>query len=102
MLEYDGKDGQGYTRIDSVDELRQVLENGRQEFKMLLNFGAFSRKEIALEPDGRFWVFNLIDDSKCILTAEELMDEGQTLIGKAIGKGAFWMYGKHSEIVKSE
>ena len=97
MLEYDGRDGQGYTRIDSVEELRQVLEGGMQEFKLLLNGGVFSRKEIQLKQDGRFQIFNYIDDSERTVTAEELGDPTKTMIGEAISKGAFWMYGKHSE-----
>ena len=96
MLELDGRDGQTYTRIDSVDDLREVLAQGMQEFKMVLNHGVFSRKEIKLEPDGRFWVFNHIDDSEFTLTAEELMDRNVTLIGEAVTKGAFWMFGKQN------
>ena len=97
MLEYKGKDGQTYTRIDSVDELRTVLSGGQREFKMLLNCGVFSRKEMALKPDGRFYVYNHIDDSETTLTAGELMDASVTAIGKAITKAAFWMYGKQNE-----
>jgi len=97
MLEYERNDGQTYTRIDSIDELRDVLSDGQREFKMLLNGGAFSRKAIELKPGGYFWIHNSIDDSECALTAEEIMDESLTLIGKAIIKGAFWMYGKENE-----
>jgi len=96
VLELKGNDGQDYTRIDSLDDLRKVLSHGMQEFKMVLNGGLFSRKELALEPDGRFWILNHIDDYECILTAEELMDRNVTLIGEAVTKGAFWMFGKQN------
>jgi len=95
MLEYEGNDGQTYTRIDSIDELRDVLSGGKREFKMLLNGGAFSHKAIELKPGDYFWIYNSIDDSECALTAEELMDARMTLIGEAITKGAFWMYGEN-------
>jgi len=96
VLKLKGKDGLDYTRIDSLDDLRKVLAHGMQEFKMDLNGGLFSRKELALEPDGRFRVFNHIDDSEFTLTAEELMDRNVTLIGEAVTKGAFWMFGKQN------
>jgi len=96
VLKLKGKDGLDYTRIDSLDDLRKVLAHGMQEFKMVLNGGLFSRKELALEPDGRFWVFNHIDGSEFTLTAEELIDRNVTLIGEAVTKGAFWMFGKQN------
>jgi len=50
---------------------------------------------IELKPSDYFWIYNSIDDSECALTAEELMDARMTLIGRAITKGAFWMYGEN-------
>jgi len=52
---------------------------------------------IRLKPGDYFWIYNSIDDSELALTAGELMDARMTLIGEAITKGAFWMYGKENE-----
>lgn len=97
MLEYDGNDGHGYTRIDSVDELRKVLGFGIREFKIMLSYGAYSTKDIMVLPDGRFKVWNNIDDTRQTLTGIELLDPSMTCIGEAIDKKALWMYGKFSD-----
>lgn len=76
-------------RIRNCRQLRRAiaLADGCGDFRLLLCGGAFSRKCISLEDDGRFHVENWIDDSVQTLTGRELYT--QSNIGDAMRNGAF-------------
>ena len=80
-----------YTRIESVKELRNEVKNKHHNFFIHLGY-ARSSKKIYLEKDkSSFRVHNLIDNTKQVLSAEQIMDRNMTNIGYAISNGAFWM-----------
>lgn len=80
-----------YTRIESVNELREEVAKKNHDFFIQLGY-AKSSKKIYLEKDkSSFRIHNLIDGTKQVLTAEQIMDRNLTNIGYAISKGAFWM-----------
>lgn len=75
--------------VKSIERLHELIDQGHDEYVILLNGGAFSRKTINYNKrSNKFIIINHIDDTTQKLTAEELMDEGQTNIGKAISFGA--------------
>jgi hypothetical protein len=75
-------------QIRNCRQLRRAIAAGCYDFRLLLVGGAcFSRKHITLEDDGRFCVFNYIDDSVQTLSGKKLYTE--TNIGSAMEKGAF-------------
>lgn len=80
------------TRINSVNELRNEIAKGHNNYFIALNFGARSSKFITTDDYERnFEIINEIDGSEQTLTEEELFDEKKTLIGKAIKYGALYM-----------
>jgi hypothetical protein len=83
------------TKIENLGQLRELAgRDGGLDCFILLNGGLRSSKHIRTV-DGCtkgkvFYVFNLIDDSECYLTAEEIVDPGMTMIGEAMSKGALF------------
>ncbi len=75
------------TLIRNTRQLRQALARGRYEFRLALQGGLFSRKTIALSPEGRFEVENHIDGSEQTLTGRQLYSRSN--IGRAMKRGAF-------------
>jgi len=85
-----------YTKVKSVDHLFNLVTEGNHHFFIQLNFGARSSKYITLgEEEGTLEIENEIDGTTQVLTASEIMVEANTLIGKAISYGSFWM--EHTE-----
>ena len=74
-------------QIRNVSVLRRAIEQGQHEFKLNLRGGVFSRKTISLCADGRFKVFNHIDDTEQKLTGRQL--HTQSNIGRGMKAGAF-------------
>ncbi len=74
-------------RIKNVKALRKSIADGQREFRLCLRYGVFSRKTISVRADGRFIIYNHIDDSVQSLTGRQLYTESN--IGEAMGKGAF-------------
>jgi hypothetical protein len=75
--------------IRTLEQLDAELSTEHfRDFAILLNAGAFSRKEIR-RLGRRYQVVNCIDDTKQILTAAQLFDSGRTNIGRAMKAGAF-------------
>ena len=78
-------------QIKSMEELKREATRGKQ-FRMILNYGVYSRKTIEWDKKKKvFRIKNWIDDSKDKFTEKGLMDENITLIGKAIKRGALVM-----------
>lgn len=71
--------------VKSVEQLHELIDQGHNEFAILLNGPCFSRKTIEYNRKShKFIVFNHIDDTDQKLTVEELMNDNITNIGKAI------------------
>ena len=81
------------TKVLSVAHLREMVQNGNHDFFIVIAGGlAKSSKEIDVDEDGKFYVFNDIDGTDDVLTEEELMDQRITNVGYAITKGALYCY----------
>ena len=75
------------TLIRNTRQLRQALAQGRNDFRLVLQGGLYSRKTVTLLPDGRFEVVNHIDQTVQQLSGRQLYSESN--IGKAMKRGAF-------------
>lgn len=85
------KDGLRFTKIPSVDKMKEVLADGdMHDFVLLFNGGLFSRKTIWLIGK-KFHIENHIDNSHQRLTEKEIINGRETNIGEAIIRGAFWL-----------
>ena len=82
-----------FTRVNSVDELKQMCNGVTKDFFIQLNFGIRSSKNISYNKDtDTFYILNEIDDTKQELNSQTIMDEDYTNIGKAITFGSFYAY----------
>lgn len=73
-----------------LDNLIRKVEGGYPlECFVLLNFGIRSSKEISLNENNDYLVYNEIDDSEETIVHSKLMS---SFIGKAISKGALYKY----------
>lgn len=80
------------TQVRTIEELRAILADGQfHDFKMCLNHGLYSRKSLKLCKNGRLEVRDhvSIPSGRYWLTQDELFDEKQTLMGKAMTHGSF-------------
>ena len=73
--------------IRNARELRRMIAAGRHDYRLCLRYGLFSRKTIALSPEGRFEIENHIDGSEETLSGRQLYSESN--IGAAMKRGAF-------------
>ena len=81
------------TRVNSLDELKQICDGRMRDFFIQLNFGIRSTKAISYDRSAdKFYIVNIIDDSEQELSSKEIMDENNSHIGKAIELGAFYKY----------
>jgi len=78
-------------KVNSVEELKEMIVSGEHDFFMMLNGGLRSSKWIDFH-EGTFFVLNEIDGTEQELTGEELNDRNLTNIGYAINNGAFFCY----------
>lgn len=73
-----------------LDDLIRKVEGGCPlECFVLLNFGMRSSKEISLNENNDYHIYNEIDDSEEIIVHSQLMS---SFIGEAINKGALYKY----------
>ena len=82
----------GCTRINNIEELNNALKEECFEFFILLGGGLVRSSkhiEFASEPN-TYYVFHEIDGTEETLTAEDIMDEEKSNIGKAIKNGYFF------------
>ena len=87
------KNKQTFTRVNSLDELKQMCNGVTKDFFIQLNFGIRSSKNISYNKDtDTFYILNEIDDTKQELNSQTIMDEDYTNIGKAITFGSFYAY----------
>ena len=81
------------TRVNSLDELKQICDGRMRDFFIQLNFGIRSTKAISYDRStDKFYIVNIIDDSEQELSSKEIMDENNSHIGKAIELGVFYQY----------
>jgi hypothetical protein len=74
--------------IHNTRQLRRAIARGQYDYAILLAGGAVrSSKNIETDGEGRFTVWNLIDDTQQFLTGRELYT--QSNLGEARRKGAF-------------
>ena len=73
--------------VKDITHLRELIKQGEEEYCILLNFGIRSSKTIKIQKNGRFWIYNFIDDTLEHLTEKELWTKSN--IGRAIDTGCF-------------
>lgn len=80
-------------KISSQSELDDLIKKVKGGYPLqcfvLLNFGARSSKDISLNENNNYHIYNEIDDSEEIIVHSQLMS---TFIGEAISKGALYKY----------
>lgn len=80
-------------KISSQSELDDLIKKVKGSYPLqcfvLLNFGARSSKDISLNENNDYHIYNEIDDSEKIIVHSQLMS---TFIGEAISKGALYKY----------
>jgi len=76
-------------QIKTIEEIKALCSEGPQDFVILVGKGFRSSKQIQML-DGKFIVFNYIDDSEQEFTKEEL---NQTNISQAMKAGRFFHEG---------
>ena len=82
-----------FTRVNSLDELKQMCNGVTKEFFIQLNFGIRSSKNISYNKGtDTFYILNEIDGTEQELNSQTIMDEEYTNIGKAITLGSFYAY----------
>ena len=78
------------TKIESIEELKKLAENGCECF-ILLRGNLRSSKHIYYDKDtNQFEIINYIDGSEQCLSEIELMEKGYTNIGYAMKNGALY------------
>ena len=82
-----------FTRVNSLDELKQMCDGVSKDFFIQLHFGFRSSKNISYNkhPD-TLYPPNEIDDTEQELNSKTIMDDDYTNIGKAITFGALYAY----------
>ena len=82
-----------FTRVNSLDELKQMCNGVTKDFFIQLNFGIRSSKNISYNKDtDTFYILNEIDDTEQELNSQTIMNEEYTNIGKSITLGSFYAY----------
>lgn len=80
-------------KINSQKELDDLIKNVKGGYPLecfvLLNFGVRSSKDVSLNENNDYHIYNEIDDSEEIIVHSQLMN---SFIGEAISKGAFYKY----------
>ena len=79
--------------ISSQSELDDLIKKVKGGYPlqcfMLLNFGARSSKDISLNENNDYHIYNEIDNSEETIVHSQLMN---SFIGEAISKGALYKY----------
>ena len=92
-----------FTRVNSLDKLKQMCNGVTKEFFIQLNFGIRSSKNISYNKDtDTFYILNEIDGTEQELNSQTIMDEEYTNIGKAITLGSFYAYKMNITIMENK
>ena len=82
-----------FTKVNSLNELKQMCDGVTKDFFIQLNFGFRSSKNISYNKNtDTFYIFNEIDDTELELNSKTIMDEDYSNICKAITFGTFYAY----------
>lgn len=80
-------------RINSQKELDDLIKSVKGGYPLayfvLLNFGLRSSKDISLNENNDYHIYNEVDDSEETIVHSQLMS---SFIGEAISKGALYKY----------
>lgn len=80
-------------KINSQKELDDLIKKVKGGYSLecfvLLNFGLRSSKDISLNENNDYCVYNSVDDSEETIVHSQLMS---SFIGEAISKGALYKY----------
>lgn len=81
------------TQVKSLDQLKEMIENGVHDYFIQLEFGARSSKFLDYSPESdKYYIINEIDGSKQRLGEKNLMNRKYTNVGYAITIGALYAY----------
>lgn len=84
---------QDLQKINSQKELDDLIKNVKGGYPLecfvLLNFGARSSKDISLNENNDYHIYNEVDDSEETIVHSQLMS---SFIGEAISKEALYKY----------
>lgn len=84
------------TQVKTIEELRKILDKGAGEFFILMNGGMRSWKTLNYSSKldkherNKIEILNEIDESRQVLTEENLFNDNHSIIGKAMKAGAFY------------
>ena len=94
---YEDPNEETFVQVKNLAELIQKIQTNLDdndeptELIIKLNSNAISRKTITFaDEEGKFEVFNFIDDTTQILSVDDLFDQTKTTIGKALQVGALY------------
>lgn len=80
-------------KINSQKELDDLIKNVKGDYPLecfvLLNFGLRSSKDISLNENNDYHIYNEADDSEETIVHSQLMS---SFIGEAISKGVLYKY----------
>lgn len=87
---------QQFMKVTSLNQLQHILDNGTSEFFILLNGGGRSWKTLGFAAqndrngNSKIEILNEIDESRKVLTQENLFNPKYSNIGTAIKEGSFY------------
>lgn len=86
-------------KIESIEHLKKVCDEAKEllgdqlDFYIMLNYGVRSSKTFIFQDDGGIVVVNEIDGTSIYFkSVDTLMRSRRTNIGKAVKKGAFFVF----------
>ena len=77
------------TKINSLEELKQICDGKMKDFSIQLNFCIRISYDSSTD---KFYIINLVDNSKHELNSNEIMGKSNSIIRRAIEFGAFFQY----------
>lgn len=80
-------------KVNTIEHLKKMIEEGTHDFFIQLNLGFRSSKMLDYNPiTDKFYIINEIDGTEQRLNSRNLFNKRYTNIGYAIERGAFYSY----------
>ena len=80
---------EGFTKITSIEDIKELTTSKPRIFRLQLNFSVFSRRTIKYFPKKQcFSIKNHVSDTKDTYTEQQLSED---IIAEGIRHGSFWM-----------
>lgn len=80
---------EGFTKITSIEDIKELTTSKPRVFRLLLNFSVFSRRTIKYFPKKQcFSIKNHVSDTRSTYTEHQLSED---IIAEGIRLGSFWM-----------